>query len=94
MSKRKFSDEFKEESVAYALKNKDNSMSKNAVKLGVGESTLCRWIQESKNKSGVPKIALSEEQKQIKELKRQLADMTEVNDILKKAHKYFVGQSR
>jgi transposase len=94
MSKRKFSNEFKEESVAYALNNKNNSILENAVKLGVAESTLARWIQESKGKLSIPKSELSEEQKQIKELKRQLADAMEVNDILKKAHKYFVGESR
>jgi transposase len=94
MSHKKFTPEFKENAVEYALKNTHKSMLENAQTLGIGESTLDKWIRAYYVNNDIKKPELSEEQKRIKQLEKENLDLREVNDILKKAHKYFVSQSR
>jgi transposase len=94
MSHKKFTTEFKENAVEYALKNTHKTMLENAQSLGVGQSTLDKWIRDYYAKNNIKKPALTEEQKRIKQLEKELADQKEINEILKKAHKYFVSQSR
>jgi transposase-like protein len=94
MSHKKFTPEFKENAVEYALKNTHKTMLENAQSLGVGQSTLDKWIRDYCAKNNIKKPALTEEQKRIKQLEKENSDLREVNEILKKAHKYFVSQSR
>jgi len=67
--------------------------------LGIRPSLVNRWIREyEKNQSasfpGNGKAVLTEEQKQIAELKRQLADARLERDILKKAVSIFSASDR
>lgn len=87
MSKR-HSDQFKQEAVAYALSNKDKPVKAIATSLGIGYSTLDAWIRKS---SGSVRRELSGEQQRIRQLEREVAHLKEVNEIIKKAHVYFVN---
>jgi transposase len=87
MSKR-FSEQFKQEAVG--LISAERSISEVANQLGVGYSTLDKWVRAHRRHTG-QLAALNQEQKRIRELERQVAHLQEVNDILKKATVYFAN---
>ncbi len=62
MAKR-FSPEFKQQAIDYALSNSYESVAAIAQKLGVGYSTLDKWIRET-NPTGSSKRQLSPEHEQ------------------------------
>ena len=88
MAKR-FSPEFKQQAIDYALSNSHESVVAVAQKLGVGYSTLDKWIRET-NPTGSSKRQLSLEQQRILELQKEVKQLREANGILKKAHVYFL----
>lgn len=94
MSRKKFSEQFKASSIEFALKNGNRSAREISQELGVGESTLSKWVAEHKKTHAEPLPQSSAEEREIRQLKRQIEELKEVNEILKKAHKYFVSQSR
>lgn len=84
MAKR-FSDQFKQEAVQFALANPSKSTQVVAKDLGVGYSTLERWLSMLQP-PGHSKASLSAEQQRIRHLEREVAHLREVNEIIKKAH--------
>ena len=93
MKQTRFSQQKKQEIVAYAQSHPEISTKQLASDLGVGHSTLDKWLRQARelNPSGVPR-ALSAEQLRIKQLEKEVAHLREVNEIVKKAHVYFVTQ--
>jgi transposase len=87
MSKR-FSDQFKQEAVR--LVSAKRPIAEVARSLGIGHSTLDKWVRAHRQQTG-QLAALNQEQKRIRELERQVAHLQEVNDILKKATVYFAN---
>lgn len=62
--------------------------------LGIPHGTLGKWVKQYKDNNelafpGNGKVALTEDQKRIKELEKQLADVTMEREILKKAVSIF-----
>lgn len=88
MAKR-FSPEFKQQSIEYALANTHEPLAVIAKKLGVGYSTLDKWVR-AMNLAGTSKRQLTLEQQRIVELEKENRQLKEANDILKKAHVYFL----
>lgn len=88
MAKR-FSPEFKQQAIEYALVNSHESFAAIARKLGIGYSTLDKWVRES-NHTHTSKRVLSPEQQRIVELEKEIRQLREVNNILKKADVYFL----
>lgn len=88
MTKR-FSPEFKQQAIEYALANSHEPIAAIARKLGVGYSTLAKWVRES-NTTSTSKRVLSPEQQRIVELEKEIKQLREANNILKKAHVYFL----
>jgi transposase-like protein len=88
---KKFSEQFKDQAVDLAVSYPSRSIAELAAELGIGHSTLDKWVRQRGNNKRQP---LSAEVQKIRQLERELRHLREVNDILKKAHKYFVGQSR
>ena len=43
---KRFSPEFKQQAVSYALANSDQSIAALAKHLGIGDSTLDRWVRQ------------------------------------------------
>ncbi|MDC4265495.1 IS3 family transposase [Acinetobacter baumannii] len=82
MAKR-FSPEFKQQAIDYALSNSHEFVAAIAQKLGVGYSTLDKWIRET-NPTGSSKRQLSPEQQRILDLEKEVKQLREANDILKK----------
>lgn len=84
-----FSPEFKQQAIDYALFNSHESVSAIAQNLGGGYSTLDKWIREA-NPTGSSKRQLSPERQRILDLKNEVKQLREANDILKKSHVYFL----
>ena len=91
MNKERTSQQKKQESVAYALAHPEITTKQLASDLGVGYSTLDKWLRHARAQgvAGAGRT-LSAEQQRIKQLEKEVAHLREVNDIVKKAHVYFV----
>ena len=93
MAKRKqFSKEFKLNAVNYVKEHPDLTQTECAKNLGIGLSTLQRWMFQFRQADGSPDAAFrgsgnlaSDEQKEIARLRRQLRDTQDALDVLKKA---------
>ena len=88
--RRKFSKEFKQD-VLNMLKTGDKKVSELSKELGISEQVIYRWyklnggIREEEEKAG-------DQEKELRELRKRLADVTEERDILKKAVSIFSKQ--
>lgn len=82
----------KQECIDYALAHPEISATKLASDFGVGRSTLGSWLKQARDQ-GVQGASrsLSAEQQRIKDLEKENAHLREVNEIIKKAHVYFVN---
>ena len=85
--RRVFDKEFKQRTVAL-INQGDKKVKEIALDLGLDPGDIYRWIREYKEdpKDSFPgKGKLKPEDEEFRKLKRQLADVTEERDILKKA---------
>ena len=81
--------QFKENAVRYYEEHKDLGVKGCAKNLGIGYSTLSKWVRQMK-KTGTVEMRgsgnyASDEQKEIARLKRELRDTKDALDVLKKA---------
>ena len=81
--------QFKENAVRYYEGHKDLGVKGCAKNLGIGYSTLSKWVRQMK-KTGTVEVRgsgnyASDEQKEIARLKRELRDTKDALDVLKKA---------
>jgi|JI61114BRNA_FD_contig_91_320128_length_2187_multi_2_in_0_out_0_4 transposase-like protein len=90
---RVFSKEFKEDAVNYAKANKSNGVRGNAAILGIGYSTLDKWLREAREQEQSD-LTIEDLRAENIKLKKKNAELEEVADILKKATRYFAGQSK
>ena len=92
--KQEYNIEFRDSAVNMALKS-EKSTAQIAKDLGVKETTLYGWIHKAKvqkdQKTGNSNEPLFEE---LKRLKKELVDVKEQRDILKKATAYFAREIR
>jgi len=82
----------KQECIEYALAHPEISTAKLATDFGIGHSTLCKWLKTAREQ-GVQGASrsLTADQQRIKDLEKENAHLREVNEIVKKAHVYFVN---
>ena len=91
MSKR-HSEQFKQQVLQHALSHPEQTKVSIAHSFGLGHSTLDKWMRAHHTRIGaVASAALTADQQSILALKRENAHLREVNEILKKAHVYFVS---
>ena len=90
-TRKSFDNEFRNNAVKYVQEHSDLTMKEAALNLGVGKSTLARWLSEAKHSEtgslemrGTGNYA-SDEAKEIAQLNRELRDTKDALDILKKA---------
>jgi len=89
--RRVFDKEFKQRTVAL-IKQGEKKVKEVAEDLGVDRGDIYRWIREftkDPEESFPGKGKLKPEDEEFRKLKRQLADVTEERDILKKAVSIF-----
>ena len=60
-----------------------------ATKIGCATETLRRWVRQAERDSGEREGATSAEQERIKELEREVRELRQANEILRKASAYF-----
>lgn len=90
-TKKSFDNEFRNNAVRYVQEHSDLTMKEAALNLGIGKSTLARWVSEAKHsETGTVEMRgtgnyASDEAKEIAQLKRELRDTKDALDILKKA---------
>ena len=81
--------QFKEDAVKYYIDHKELALTGCAKNLGIGGSTLSKWLRESNEESGIQVRGSgnysSDEQKEIASLKHELRNTKDALDILKKA---------
>ena len=92
MTKR-YSSQFKQEALNYVQTHPTLAIATVTKQLGVGYSTLDHWLRQHRHGLGSHATsAMNAEQQRIRQLEKQVAHLSEVNDILKKAHMYSRGQ--
>ena len=92
MSGAKFTDEFKRDAVAQ-VEDRGYPVREVAKRLGVSTNSIYTWERLFSRPAKVIK-AVDEQADEIRQLKRDLARVTEERDILKKATAYFARESR
>lgn len=91
MTKR-YSTQFKQEALHFVQTHPSLGVVTIAKQLGVGYSTLDNWLRQHRQSIGsAASSAQTAEQQRIRALEKQVTHLTEVNDILKKAHVYFIN---
>ncbi len=93
---KQYSAEFKMEAVRRIERTRE-TVSKVAADLGVNENTLHGWVKKYRDKpmSPFPRSGrLSPEDEQLRKLERQVRDLREENEILKKAAAYFAKNQK
>ena len=95
MTKRHFKPEFRQE-VAELVIDKNYSVKEAAAAMGVGKSTVDKWVRQlRKEREGLKTKAspISPELRRIKELERENQRLKEEKDILKKATALLMSDS-
>jgi transposase len=83
-SRRKYSREFKED-VINMLKTGDKNVPTLSKELGIAEQVIYRWNKKVNVKKGSGNEKVGIQEKEVRELRKRLAEVTEERDILKKA---------
>jgi transposase len=94
MSRRKFTQEFKEEAVLL-VKQSGTSVSEIARNLGLNDNVLRRWVKEhaEANTKAFPGHGNSRDE-ELSRLKKELLQVKKERDFLKEAAAYFAKGSR
>jgi len=91
----RYSPETRARAVRMVLDNQGNYESQSAAikaiapKIGCGRDTLRRWVQQEETDRGCRDGVTSEERARIKDLEREVRELRQANEILKKASAYF-----
>ncbi|MFB9995505.1 transposase, partial [Deinococcus oregonensis] len=96
--RRIFSTDFKREAI-HLTQRPDMTVTQAARDLGIGLSTLQRWLREAKGQGdaafpGLGRQNLTPEQEEIRRLRKEVEILREEREILKKATAFFAKQSR
>jgi transposase len=91
---KRYDESFKKETVRYIAEN-HKSISQVARETGVNMNTLHGWIKKYDQEPEVKAVqTFSSSDAELRALKKQLRDLEEENEILKKAMRYFAKSPR
>jgi transposase len=96
MVKQQYDAEFKLEAIR-RLERTGESIAKVAADLGVKENTMHGWVKRYREKTVNPfpgSGKLSDEDEKLRKLEREIRELREENDILKKAATYFAKNQK
>ena len=93
--RRTFTPEFKRDAVRLVV-TEGKTVSEVARNLGLARSLLQRWVEQhaDQDRDGNPRRVRGVENEEAKKLRKQLRDVTEERDILKKALAYFADDQK
>jgi len=89
---RPFSLEFREQAVRL-VRESGRSVPQVAKQIGIGESTLYKWIERASVDAGERPGTTSEELAELKALRKQVRSLAEENEFLKKASAFFAAET-
>lgn len=90
-----FPKEVRERAVRLVLEQQDNHSSQwsaigsVASKIGCTHETLRRWVRQAERDEGTRAGPTTDEQERIKALEREVRELRQANEILRKASAYF-----
>ncbi|MFA7229282.1 MAG: transposase [Melioribacteraceae bacterium] len=88
--RRKFSEEYRQD-VINMLKTGEKTVREVSRELGIAEQVIYRWNKRYRGKTNQEE-KVSDQERELRELRSKLADVTEERDILKKAVNIFSKQ--
>ena len=92
-TKKDYTTEFRNRAVSMVLKS-DKSVAQIARDLGITGTTLYSWVNSKKTASVGDDVVTNEQLlDELKRLKKELAEVKEQRDILKKATAYFANDA-
>ena len=91
--RRKYSADFKQD-VVNMIKTGDKNIAAISKELDISQTVIYRWYNKLNGDEDPHFEQLTEKDKELRELRRQLADVTEERDILKKAINIFSKQGK
>lgn len=89
----RYPEEFKREAVRLYLSGEHGGREKTAQVLGIGHAALSRWVKQYRVDAGQAEGVTSDEKAEIARLKREVAQLREEREILKKAAAFFVREA-
>lgn len=92
MSSKRYTQEFKHEAVRQVIEH-GHPVAEVAARLGTTTHSLYAWLKHYGEGSPEQQATLSAQAQENRRLKAELRRVTEERDILKKAARYFAGQS-
>lgn len=84
----KYTDEYRREAVDYVLNSGGKSIKVCARELGLNDKTLSHWVSKFK-REGRTGSGMSDEDRELAKLKREIERLRMENDFLKKAAAFF-----
>jgi transposase len=91
---KRYDEAFKKETVKYIIEN-NKAVAQVARETGVNENTLHTWVKKYRQEPAMKSTqTFSSPDAQVKALQKQLRDLEEENEILKKAMHYFAKSPR
>jgi len=87
-----YSEEFRQSSIKLALESK-HPVAQTARNLGINANTLYTWMDKAKPKEQLM-VNDKTPQDEVKQLRKELAKMTQERDLLKKVAAYFAKDSQ
>ncbi len=91
---KRYDESFKKETVKYIAEN-NKSVAQVAREVGVNENTLHGWVKKYGQQPEVKAVqTFSTPEAELKAMQKQIRDLQEENEILKKAMHYFAKSPR
>jgi transposase len=91
---KRYDESFKKETVKYIAEN-NKSVAQVAREVGVNENTLHGWVKKFSQQPEVKAVqTFSTPEAELRAMQKQIRDLQEENEILKKAMHYFAKSPR
>ncbi len=91
---KRYDESFKKETVKYIAEN-NKSVAQVAREMDVNENTIYNWMKKYGQEPGVKSVqSFSSAEAELRALQKEMRDLKEENEILKKAMHYFAKDPR
>lgn len=88
----RYTSEFRAEAVRLVHSSPDKSIVQIARELGISDSSLHGWLKQSQVDAGQREGLTTEEQEELRKLRKEVKTLRQERDILKKATAFFARE--